>query len=109
MRNGALLTYAAVLQEPPTVAQGGAAAPAGWPATGTITYEHVTAAYRPGLAPVLSDVSFTIQVSLWNVCWLSQLLAEKCMSCSLTSFTYGVACCKALSRVMHELLIEFTT
>ncbi len=51
------------LQEPPTVKQGGGAAPAGWPASGTITYENVTASYRPGLPPVLSNLSFTIQVS----------------------------------------------
>ena len=51
------------MQEPPTVKQGGAAPPAGWPATGAITYENVTASYRPGLPPVLSDLSFTIQVS----------------------------------------------
>lgn len=43
--------------------QGGGAAPAGWPASGTITYENVTASYRPGLPPVLSNLSFTIQVS----------------------------------------------
>ena len=51
------------LQEPPTVKQGGGAAPAGWPASGSITYENVTASYRPGLPPVLSNLSFTIQVS----------------------------------------------
>lgn len=50
------------LQEPPTVKQGGGTPPAGWPASGTITYENVTAAYRPGLPPVLSNLSFTIQV-----------------------------------------------
>lgn len=55
------------MQEPPTVKQGGGAPPPGWPATGTITYENVTASYRPGLPPVLSDLSFTIQVSTDNV------------------------------------------
>jgi len=48
------------------VKQGGGAAPAGWPASGTITYENVTASYRPGLPPVLSNLSFTIQVSQSN-------------------------------------------
>ena len=51
------------LQEPPTVKQGGKAPPANWPSVGTITYENVTAAYRPGLPPDLSNLSFTIQVS----------------------------------------------
>lgn len=56
-----MLEYTKLPQEPPTVKQGGAAPPAGWPATGAITYENVTASYRPGLPPVLSDLSFTIQ------------------------------------------------
>ena len=51
-----------VLQEPPTVKQGGQAPPEGWPSAGSITYDNVTAAYRPGLPPVLSNLSFTIQV-----------------------------------------------
>ncbi len=59
----ALSDWLSWLQEPPTVKQGGGAAPAGWPASGTITYENVTASYRPGLPPVLSNLSFTIQVS----------------------------------------------
>lgn len=42
--------------------QGGVAPPDGWPARGTITYQNVTASYRPGLSPVLSNLSFTIQV-----------------------------------------------
>lgn len=58
----------ACLQEPPTVQQGGAAPPAGWPARGTITYENVTASYRAGLPPVLSDLSFEIQVSHHRLC-----------------------------------------
>ena len=49
------------------VMQGGAAAPVGWPSRGSITYENVTASYRPGLPPVLSNLSFTIQVSLQPV------------------------------------------
>ncbi|DBA75192.1 TPA: hypothetical protein ACH3X1_010497 [Trebouxia sp. C0004] len=56
-----MLEYTKLPQEPPTVKQGGGAAPAGWPASGTITYENVTASYRPGLPPVLSNLSFTIQ------------------------------------------------
>ena len=44
--------------------QGGQAAPQGWPSAGSITYDNVTAAYRPGLPPVLSNLSFTIQVCI---------------------------------------------
>lgn len=53
---------AGTLQEPPTVAQGGGKPPSDWPSGGTIDYRDVTAIYRPGLPPVLKDLSFTIQV-----------------------------------------------
>lgn len=64
--------------------QGGGTPPAGWPASGTITYENVTAAYRPGLPPVLSNLSFTIEVSQ-HPCFILML-------CKLTAFCVG--CCK---------------
>lgn len=40
---------------------GGPAPPPGWPSTGAITYSNVTASYRPGLPPVLVDLSFHIE------------------------------------------------
>jgi ABC-type multidrug transport system fused ATPase/permease subunit len=40
---------------------GGAAAPPGWPRSGAVTFEGVTARYRAGLRPVLSDVSFELK------------------------------------------------
>lgn len=42
------------------MADGGAAPPKGWPSSGAITFEGVTASYRPGLPPVLRDLSFHI-------------------------------------------------
>jgi hypothetical protein len=48
--------------EPPLVKEGGGTPPAGWPRTGTIRYEGVTASYRPGLPPVLRDLTFNLQV-----------------------------------------------
>lgn len=47
-------------REPPTRAEGGPPPPPGWPPHGGIEYEGVSAAYRPGLPPVLTDVSFAI-------------------------------------------------
>ena len=35
--------------------------PTGWPAEGRIEYEGVTAIYRPGLPPVLRNLTFTVQ------------------------------------------------
>jgi len=35
----------------------------GWPSKGSITYKAVTASYRPGLPPVLRDLSFHVEVS----------------------------------------------
>ena len=37
----------------------------GWPTAGAIVYEGVSASYRPGLPPVLRDLSFRIEVCLW--------------------------------------------
>jgi ATP-binding cassette subfamily C (CFTR/MRP) protein 4 len=48
-------------QEAPTVAQGGAAPPPGWPSAGALRYDGVTAAYRPGLPPVLRGVTFSLR------------------------------------------------
>lgn len=56
-----LLAYSDLDQEPPTVAKGGAAPPAGWPSQGALRYEQVTAVYRDGLPPVLRDISFDLE------------------------------------------------
>lgn len=61
-----LVEYTSLPQEPADVDQGGAAPPKGWPASGTLRYDRVTAVYRPGLPPVLRDVSFELQVGAWG-------------------------------------------
>ena len=43
-----MLAYTQLDSEPPRLAEGGAAAPVGWPASGALAYEDVTAVYRPG-------------------------------------------------------------
>lgn len=43
--------------------------PPGWPAEGQIEYEGVTAIYRPGLPPVLRNLTFTVQAGLLRCCW----------------------------------------
>ena len=55
-----LLSYCSLEQEPPTVAQGGAMPPEGWPVAGAVQYDQVTAIYRKGLPPVLVDISFNL-------------------------------------------------
>ncbi len=47
-------------QEPPNLKQGGAPPPPGWPSSGALTYAKVWASYRPGLPPVLKDLSFAL-------------------------------------------------
>lgn len=37
---------------------------AGWPSAGRIEYRGVSAIYRPGLPPVLRDLSFTLEVRM---------------------------------------------
>ncbi|KAL4424666.1 hypothetical protein ABPG77_004473 [Micractinium sp. CCAP 211/92] len=56
-----MLHYTELEQEPPTQAQGGPAPPPGWPSAGRIEYRGVSAIYRPGLPPVLRDLSFTLE------------------------------------------------
>ena len=57
-----LLELGALPQEPPTLAMGGPPPPPGWPGPGGagVDFDRVTAAYRPGLPPVLRGVTFTI-------------------------------------------------
>eukprot|EP00882_Tetradesmus_deserticola_P004548 GHRQ01004794.1.p1 GENE.GHRQ01004794.1~~GHRQ01004794.1.p1 ORF type:complete len:395 (+),score=149.54 GHRQ01004794.1:630-1814(+) len=56
-----MVEYTQLPQEPPRLSEGGAPPPPGWPSSGAITYKDVTASYRPGLPPVLQDVSFHLQ------------------------------------------------
>lgn len=71
-----MLEYACLPFEAPTVAEGGGQAPAGWPAkpqvpsaesqagapaqVPALVFENVTAAYQPGLQPVLSNLTFKL-------------------------------------------------
>ena len=55
-----LLSYCDLDQEPPTVADGGAPPPPNWPSLGAVQYDEVTAVYRPGLPPVLRDITFSL-------------------------------------------------
>ena len=41
---------------------GGGAPPEGWPHSGEVEFQKVSACYRPGLPPVLSALSFTVKV-----------------------------------------------
>ncbi len=43
-----MLAYTQLDSEPPRLAEGGAAPPEGWPRSGALQYEDVTAVYRPG-------------------------------------------------------------
>ncbi|GIM00727.1 hypothetical protein Vretimale_5639, partial [Volvox reticuliferus] len=53
-----MLSYTELPSEAPRVAEGGGSPPPGWPKSGAITYQDVTAVYRPGLPSVLRDLSF---------------------------------------------------
>lgn len=41
--------------------EGGKPPPPGWPTSGALSYHNVTASYRPGLPPVLRDLTFSLQ------------------------------------------------
>ncbi|KAL4420399.1 hypothetical protein ABPG75_010055 [Micractinium tetrahymenae] len=56
-----MLHYTELEQEPPTEALGGPKPPPGWPSAGRIEYRQVSAIYRPGLPPVLRDLTFTLE------------------------------------------------
>ncbi|KAG2430853.1 hypothetical protein HXX76_009827 [Chlamydomonas incerta] len=55
-----LLAYTELDSEPPRVAEGGGQPPAGWPRTGALHFQDVSAAYQPGLPPVLRGVTFSV-------------------------------------------------
>jgi ATP-binding cassette subfamily C (CFTR/MRP) protein 4 len=57
-----MLAYTRLPSEPLRVAEGGGAPPPGWPASGHIHFQSVSARYRAGLPPVLKTLTFTIQV-----------------------------------------------
>lgn len=47
-------------QEPPTTCDGAPTPPKGWPSAGALSYQGVSASYRPGLPLVLCDLSFSL-------------------------------------------------
>ena len=52
-------TSTTAAQEPPLIGEpGGDAPPPGWPRSGELMFDQVTATYRPGLPPVLREVTF---------------------------------------------------
>ncbi|KAG2430855.1 hypothetical protein HXX76_009829 [Chlamydomonas incerta] len=55
-----MLVYTELDSEPPSVAEGGGHPPAGWPRTGALHFQDVSAAYQPGLPPVLRGVTFSV-------------------------------------------------
>ena len=57
-----MLDYTRLPSEPPRVAEGGGTPPDGWPSSGRIDFKAMSARYRIGLPPVLSDLTFTIKV-----------------------------------------------
>ena len=87
------------LQEPPTVKQGGGVPPEGWPFVGSITYDNVTAAYRPGLPPVLSNLSFTIQVQ--TACKIAAVETVITLVCKMPA-----ACCTDLPPKLVQLQLH---
>lgn len=56
-----IFAYTRLEREPPTQDEGGSLPPSGWPSKGSLSYEDVSVAYRPGLPPVLKDLSFGIE------------------------------------------------
>ncbi|KDD72696.1 hypothetical protein H632_c3011p0, partial [Helicosporidium sp. ATCC 50920] len=55
-----LVEYTQLDQEPPALEEGGPAPPKDWPGDQSVVFESVTAQYRPGLPPVLKDLSFAL-------------------------------------------------
>ena len=58
------MEYTRLPQEPGNVIDGKPSPPSGWPRRGSLKFDHVTAMYRPGLPPVLRDISFELGVSV---------------------------------------------
>ncbi len=70
-------------REAALASEGGGTPPPGWPASGTLKYCDVTAAYRPGLPPVLCGISFELQVRVhivvpYVVCHTNRACLQMC-------------------------------
>ena len=52
----------------------------GWPNAGKVEYRGVTAIYRPGLPPVLRDLTFTLEVQLFVLPAWCQVSAARCVA-----------------------------
>ena len=72
-----MLEYTDLPQEPPLVSEGGGSPPDGWPSSGALVFEGVSAVYRPGLPPVLQDISFELKVREWGRCDARGLLISE--------------------------------
>ena len=57
-----MLEYTRLPSEPPRCADGAPRPPPEWPSAAQLEFEGVSACYRPGLPPVLSDLTFAVPV-----------------------------------------------
>ena len=57
-----MLEYTRLPSEPPRCSDGAPRPPPGWPSAAWLEFERVSACYRPGLPPVLQDLSFAVPV-----------------------------------------------
>ncbi|KAG2423828.1 hypothetical protein HXX76_014988 [Chlamydomonas incerta] len=55
-----MVAYTQLPSEPPAVAEGGGQPPPGWPRSGALRFDDVSAAYQPGLPPVLRGLTFAV-------------------------------------------------
>lgn len=97
-----MLGYCGLEQErAATAADGGGRPPPGWPASAALEFRGVTARYRPGLEPVLRDLSFTVRT-----CWASRGTRRRQRQRGFQSFrmaSQATGCHAACWSAMHAL------
>ena len=75
---------------------GGGAPPEGWPHSGEVEFQEVSACYRPGLPPVLNALSFTVKV--WGVGGTLPVQPQACVMCAVSALMMHCNLCWLMRR-----------
>ena len=96
-----MLEYTRLPSEPPRCSDGAPRPPPGWPSAAWLEFERVSACYRPGLPPVLQDLSFAVPVRGGLCLPPDHVLLKPVILCLIN---YGVLRCQTCCALQREHL-----